>query len=524
MLSHTGQLLVAAWLQCIFVPAVAGSPESQCSAIFHVWQPGQDALQMIHNFDLKMNNLTSFTRAEILETKARLSEELSRVQNWTHAVDKRVFQLQIDRMDDEMMQLKFSAGSAKVKMQLDRVNRRVADLERSIYNVESKMQGGGNTPFRPPDHSRPQQQGITEDLEYMLKNSISDLKSEWILLKRDIEYLKKETATLSSKQAQLTNDTVSLKFSLGLTNADNRRLETRLLTMSDQQDKLDSKFEEVTIDTESIKRKLEEDRLADAHRGANLIALQARLSAVENNLKDIQRELDSKPSPDTVLVLGQEDAREKTHWTGLEAEEGVPRKQSSGDGSAQQAGREGAQHQEGIFPKGKRTIVISMFTTAKKFTKVGFLYTLIQRRIDGTLGFNRGWSEYKHGFGNPYGEIWVGNELIHLLSTQVKGEKDNYRLFVGGFTGSAGDSLSYHNMMAFSTEDVDNDLHERHCAAENKGGWWYSSCFYSQLNGLYHTAWYSQTNYADGIVWYTLKDSEFYSLKKVEMKLKPLPV
>ena len=39
---------------------------------------------------------------------------------------------------------------------------------------------------------------------------------------------------------------------------------------------------------------------------------------------------------------------------------------------------------------------------------------------------------------------------------------------MGGFTGSAGDSLSYHNMMAFSTEDVDNDLHERHCAAENK--------------------------------------------------------
>ena len=55
-----------------------------------------------------------------------------------------------------------------------------------------------------------------------------------------------------------------------------------------------------------------------------------------------------------------------------------------------------------------------------------------------------------------------------------------------------GDSLSYHDEMAFSTEDSDNDLHRRNCAVDNKGGWWYHSCYSSNLNGIYHTGWYSQ--------------------------------
>ncbi|KAK3731719.1 hypothetical protein RRG08_035389 [Elysia crispata] len=567
MFSRIRRLLFAACLQCVFMSNAATNSASDphCSTIFHVWQPGQDAQQMIRDVDMKMDNLTSFTKAEIFQMKAHLSDELARVHNWTHALDKRVFQIQIDRMDDEMIQMKFSASSSKVKMQLDRVNRRVNDLERSLYNIESKMRGGSGGGNEPPDHGRPQQQGITQDLGHMLKNSVSDLKSEWILLKRDIEFLKKEMATVAAKQAELTNDTVSLKLSLGVTQSANRRLETRFLTVADQQDKLDSKFEEISIATTSINRKLEEYRLDVSHRRSNLNAIQARLMALERDLGDVQSKLLSEPIPETIPSLEHEDARESAQLTGVEREGDLHGKLAAGSSRVRQVGQDGSQQQEGTFPADCHDVyqsgllVSSVYQVRVKGTRYitpvycemvnSTGYTLIQRRIDGSLSFNRGWSEYKQGFGNPFAEMWAGNELIHLISSQkkyalridfwdwdgeqyyaeysqfyVESEKDHYRLFVGGFTGSAGDSLSYHNMMAFSTEDVDNDLHERHCAAENKGGWWYSSCFYSQLNGRYHTAWYSQTNYADGIVWYTLKDNEFYSLKKVEMKLKPLPV
>jgi len=45
-------------------------------------------------------------------------------------------------------------------------------------------------------------------------------------------------------------------------------------------------------------------------------------------------------------------------------------------------------------------------------------WTIIQRRFDGSLDFDRSWREYKRGFGqwqcDSVGELWLGNEQIHL--------------------------------------------------------------------------------------------------------------
>ena len=44
-------------------------------------------------------------------------------------------------------------------------------------------------------------------------------------------------------------------------------------------------------------------------------------------------------------------------------------------------------------------------------------WIVVQRRFDGSVDFNRNWNEYKHGFGDVYGEYWLGNEFIHQYTT-----------------------------------------------------------------------------------------------------------
>ncbi|MBN3316186.1 ANGL7 protein, partial [Atractosteus spatula] len=174
-------------------------------------------------------------------------------------------------------------------------------------------------------------------------------------------------------------------------------------------------------------------------------------------------------------------------------------------------------------------------------------WTVIQRRQDGTVNFNRSWKEYKEGFGDLHTEFWLGNDHIHDISSQgdyslridledwnnkhkhalyesfsIEEEVNHYRLHVSGFSGTVEDSFSwYHNKRSFSTPDTGNI-----CAEISHGGWWYHQCFFSNLNGVYYKGGrYSAKGKnllgPDGIVWYSWKDSDYYSLKKVSMMIRP---
>ncbi|XP_078662295.1 microfibril-associated glycoprotein 4-like [Branchiostoma floridae x Branchiostoma belcheri] len=184
-------------------------------------------------------------------------------------------------------------------------------------------------------------------------------------------------------------------------------------------------------------------------------------------------------------------------------------------------------------------------------------WTVIQRRFDGSIDFNRAYDAFRFGFGPANGEYWLGLENMYYLTNQnpyelyieledwsdvVKYARydsfsvggDPYHLHVSGFSGTAGDGFyvsdpadaGYLNGQAFSARQVDNDSRDDiSCAAGSgvpTGGWWYKGCSWSALNGPYlrpsdYTDWSGS-----GICWNPFGGFYRRYLKKSKMMVRPV--
>ncbi|KAI8747836.1 BgiBFREP21.3 [Biomphalaria glabrata] len=196
----------------------------------------------------------------------------------------------------------------------------------------------------------------------------------------------------------------------------------------------------------------------------------------------------------------------------------------------------------GIIHK-KERVVVTLASGLKVMcdTKTDFGgWIIFQRRINGKVDFYRGWKEYSDGFGDySIGEFYLGNENIFSLTStgqydlridlefnnkkyfaqyekfKILSETEKYTLKIGNYSGNAGDDLSYHNNMFFTTFDRDNDEHSgTNCAENGSGAWWYRGCHLSNLNGLW-----GSTSYAKGMNWAQLTEWS-NSVSFSEMKIR----
>ena len=95
-------------------------------------------------------------------------------------------------------------------------------------------------------------------------------------------------------------------------------------------------------------------------------------------------------------------------------------------------------------------------------------WTVFQRRMDGSDDFDRGWNDYKRGFGDIDDDYWLGLTSLHQLlqpnetnelridmkdysgnsayakysSFDVGDSSSKYTLSVSGYRGTAGDGMT----------------------------------------------------------------------------------
>ncbi|KAF6127813.1 tenascin C [Phyllostomus discolor] len=172
-------------------------------------------------------------------------------------------------------------------------------------------------------------------------------------------------------------------------------------------------------------------------------------------------------------------------------------------------------------------------------TSDGGGWIVFLRRKNGREDFYRNWKAYAAGFGDRREEFWLGLDNLNKITSQGQYElrvdlqdrgktayavynrfsvgdaKTRYKLKVEEYSGTAGDSMAYHNGRSFSTFDKDTDSAITNCALSYKGAFWYKNCHRVNLMGRY-----GDDNHSQGVNWFHWKGHE-HSIQFAEMKVRP---
>ncbi|XP_074919288.1 angiopoietin-1 [Chelonoidis abingdonii] len=356
-----------------------------------------------------------------------------------------------------------------------------------------------------------------------------------------------QTRKLTDVETQVLNQTSRLEIQLLENSLSTYKLEKQLLQQTHEILKIHEKnslLEHKILEMEE-RHKEELDTLKEEKE--NLQGLVSRQSYI---IQELEKQLNKATNNNSVLQKQQLELMDTVHsLVNLCSKEGVLLKNTKRE--EDKPFRDCADlYHAGFNKSGVYTIYINNVSEPKKvfcnMEITGGGWTVIQHREDGSLDFQKSWKEYKMGFGSPSGEHWLGNEFIFAITSQrqyslrielmdwegnraysqydrfhIGNEKQNYRLYLKGHTGTAGkqSSLILHGA-DFSTKDADNDNCMCKCALMLTGGWWFDACGPSNLNGMFYTAGQNHGK-LNGIKWHYFKGPS-YSLRSTTMMIRPL--
>lgn len=430
-------------------------------------------------------------------------------------------------------------------------------LQRDAPHVEQDFS------FQKLQHLEHVMENYTQWLQKLESYIVENMKSEMVQLQQNavqnhtatmleigtslLSQTAEQTRKLTDVETQVLNQTSRLEIQLLENSLSTYKLEKQLLQQTNEILKIHEKnslLEHKILEMEE-RHKEEMDTLKEEKE--NLQSLVTRQSYV---IQELEKQLNKATTNNSVLQKQQLELMDTVHTLiTLCSKEGVLLKNAKKE--EEKPFRDCADvYQSGFNKSGVYTIYINNVSDPKKvFCNMevnGGGWTVIQHREDGSLDFQKGWKEYKMGFGSPSGEHWLGNEFIFAITSQrqyslrielmdwegnraysqydrfhIGNEKQNYRLYLKGHSGTAGkqSSLILHGA-EFSTKDADNDNCMCKCALMLTGGWWFDACGPSNLNGMFYSAGQNHGK-LNGIKWHYFKGPS-YSLRSTTMMIRPL--
>ncbi|XP_075944314.1 angiopoietin-related protein 4-like isoform X2 [Anarhichas minor] len=359
---------------------------------------------------------------------------------------------------------KNKAQMRDVNAKLKAFNRTVAELERKQQEQDEALKARSKEVEEERERERLAAE-LAEEVRVRVeevKTQSEDIHTRMDRLEEKVDEVLKEPTLVSNN-----SDRTGVSFIQRLVAAQNRRIDQLVEKIKQQQDKL----EKQSLHLQTLQTKVAHKRVKSHRRRDEETALRGETEELSRDASGLARDCHD------LFVRGQRAS-------------GVYK----------------------IQPQSSRP-----FNVLCEMTSEGG-WTVIQKRQDGSKNFNQLWESYKKGFGNLNGEFWLGLENIHSLSKQgqyvlqvelsdwageqqqqqqqqearyrfqLEGEEKTFALHLEqtSSSGAQENMTTAESGLPFSTADRDNDLAaDVNCAELLSGGWWFSSCGESNLNGRY---------------------------------------
>lgn len=257
-----------------------------CTYEINVWNPDADELQRMRTLEVGYGNFTNYVDKELLEMKLHRSNDLATYRNWTLMCEKSLAEMKTEQLNKyvELQDLRVKIGLYELKLEEMKQT-----LDDSLFILSTKKSSRKKHVRR--DRMVPVSQADTprEHMMENLRNKVTDLKSEWILLKREFIDMRTENKELRKVQDNLYNTSVELKQESGELRSLYRQLKNTDMNTGSDIENMKANMEHLNQDLSTIKAAQQSLKMEMMSTSNGLSSLQAATVNMRRTITELKR-------------------------------------------------------------------------------------------------------------------------------------------------------------------------------------------------------------------------------------------